>query len=154
MRVRLLAAAAAALIAALALAGRWTGPAAAPPDPQPAAAPMAPAGAELAGPGADETPRLLRDPFRYADAPLPTAAPPEPRLTPAAEPAAAPEPPVRLVGFIRQAGGARAALAIAGEVVLLRPGESAGGWTLESLDEEGARLSGPDGREEALTLPE
>jgi hypothetical protein len=61
---------------------------------------------------------------------------------------------VRLVGLVRRPGGLRAAVAIAGEVVILRPGESSGGWTLVALDEDGARLRGPDGHEEALTFPE
>ena len=69
-------------------------------------------------------------------------------------PTASPEPPVRLVGLVRQPGGLRAALAINGEIVLLRVGEEAEGWTLVALDEAQARLRGPDGHEEMVTLPE
>jgi len=156
VRLRLLVSAA-VLLAAFALAGRWTGPAAAPPDLRPAALPAAPAGPPAADPpGGDERPQRARDPFHYADEPAPQAAPRGGSLPPTLTPSAAssPEPAVRLVGLVRRPGGLRAAVAIGGEVVVLQPGESAGGWTLLALDEDGARLRGPDGREEALTLPE
>jgi len=144
------------LLAALALAGRFTGPAAAPPDLGPSASPTAPASPPAAdSPGGDEGPQPTRDPFHYADEPALRAGPrggPPPALTPSPTPS--PERAVRLVGLVRRPGGLRAAVAIAGEVVVLRPGESAGGWTLVALDEDGARLRGPDGREEALSFPE
>ena len=156
MRPRLLVSAA-VLLAAFALAGRWTGPAAAPPDLRPSASPTALASPPAADPANDEEkPRPTRDPFRYADESAPRAetrgGPPPPTLTPSATPS--PEREVRLVGLVRRPGGLRAAVVIAGEVVILRPGESSGGWTLVALDEDGARLRGPDGREEALTFPE
>lgn len=151
MRARLLAGAG-ALIAALALAGRWTGPAAAPPDPPPEPAATAVPSGERASPGDDEAPRPLRDPFHYADERDSRAASAATRFTEEPAPTAAPEPPVRLVGLVRQSGGPRAAVAIAGEVVLLRPGETAHGWTLVALDEDGARLRGPDGREEPVFI--
>lgn len=151
MRARLLAGAG-ALVAALALAGRWTGPAAAPPDPRLEPAPTAVPSGEPASPGGDEVSRPLRDPFHYADQPEPPAAPAAPRFTPEPAPTAAPEAPVRLVGLVRRRGGTRAAVAIAGEVVLLGPGDTAQGWTLVALDEDGARLRGPDGREEVVFI--
>jgi hypothetical protein len=46
-----------------------------------------------------------------------------------------------------------AALAIDGEVMLLGPGESAGGYTILAVGDEDIRLRGPDGREETLALP-
>ena len=152
MRPRLLVSAA-VLLAAFALAGRWTGPAAAPPDLRPSASPTTLASPPAADPAnGEEKPRPTRDPFHYADEPAPRTetrgGPLPPALTPS------PEREVRLVGLVRRPGGLRAAVAIAGEVVILRPGESSGGWTLVALDEDGARLRGPDGREEALTFPE
>ena len=151
MRLRLLAAAS-LVVVALALSGRCPGPAAAPPDPRPAPSSLPSPEPEPAV--AEEEPIVpSRDPFRYADEPAPTVSPEvEPRDSDGPPPE--PEPPVRLVGFLRSQGGARAAIAIAGLVVLLGPGESAEGWTLVGLDEDGARLRGPDGREEAFTLPE
>jgi hypothetical protein len=148
---------AAVLLAAFALAGRWTGPAAAPPDLRPSAFPTTLASPPAADPAnGEEKPRPTRDPFRYADEPAPRAetrgGPLPPALTPSVTPS--PEREVRLVGLVRRLDGLRAAVAIAGEVVILRPGESSGGWTLVALDEDGARLRGPDGREEALTFPE
>jgi hypothetical protein len=100
-------------------------------------------------------PRPLRDLFRYGDeapAPLPrSAVAPPPRLVP---PPLLADPVIRLVGVVRQPGGVRAAVAIQGEVVLLRRGETAEGWTLLSLGDDGVRLRGPDGHEEQLPLPE
>jgi hypothetical protein len=99
----------------------------------------------------------VRDIFRYADQPDAHVRPRPghpPRVddegdagTPSARPHA------RLVGLVRRAGRLVAALAIDGEVVLLAPGESASGYTLLAVGEEGIRLRGPDGHEEALALP-
>jgi hypothetical protein len=146
-----------ALLAALALAGRFTGPAAAPPESRPSASPTTPASSPAADPaGGDEMPGTIRDPFRYADDPAPRTAPTPARLPSTRPPSPSPpaEPAVRLVGLVRRPDGPRAAVAIAGEVVVLKRGESAGGWTLVTLDEEGARLRGPGGQEESLTFPE
>jgi hypothetical protein len=53
---------------------------------------------------------------------------------------------VRLVGLLRRGGRLRAALAIVGETVVLAPGESSGGYSVVSIDEdEGVTLRGPDG---------
>lgn len=155
MRLRALASAA-VLLAVLALAGRWTRPAAAPPERRPPVVPSTLAGPPVADHADDHGSGPTRDPFRYADDPRPRAAPavgPSPStLTPF--PTRSPEPALRLVGLVRRPDGLRAAVAIAGEVVVLKRGESAGGWTLVALDEEGARLRGPDGREESLALSE
>ncbi len=63
--------------------------------------------------------------------------------------------PVRLIGFVQQAGRMRAALVIDGETVLLAAGESALGYTLEAADEQsGARLRTPDGSDLAIAVPE
>ena len=93
----------------------------------------------------------VRNVFEYSD-----GAPPAPpaagagvaRITPppAQAPAPVPSPLVRLVGLLRRAGQTRAALAIAGETVVLAAGESAAGYTVVSIDEEeGVRLRAPDG---------
>jgi hypothetical protein len=97
----------------------------------------------------------LRDLFRYADEGTAVGHPaPAVAVTRPPAPTAAPELPVRLVGLVRQSGGLRAAIAIRGEVVLLRPGEAAEGWTLVALDEAEARLRGPDGHEETVAVPQ
>ncbi len=131
-------------------------PAAAPPERRPPVVPSTLAGPPAADPADEEGPGLTRDPFRYADDPRPRAARavgPSP-ATLASSPTPSPEPALRLVGLVRRPDGLRAAVSIAGEVVVLKRGESAGGWTLVALDEEGARLRGPDGREESLAFSE
>ena len=143
------------LLVALVLADRSDRPSAAPSEPRPSAMPPAPTfHAEPSGPPEEAAARPLRDLFRYADeAPAVRPARAATAARPPA-PAASPEPPVRLVGIVRQSGGLRAALSIRGEVVLLRPGEAADGWTLVALDEAEARFRGPDGHEETVPLPE
>jgi hypothetical protein len=157
VRVRILLSVAALL--AVYLGARLAGPSAAP---LPVAHPQPSAGAAggetgASSPAEAETSRPLRDLFRYADEPSPEAArrpvirePQAPRATPTVM---AP-PPVRLIGLVRQPGGLRVAIAVLGEIVLLRPGESAGGYTLVALDDSGVRLRGPDGQEERLDFPE
>ena len=156
VRVRILATVAALLV--VYLGARLIGPSAAPlavAHPRPAAVP---AGMEAgASPATEaETSPPLRDLFRYADEPSPQVAlrpvvrEPSPRATPTL---VAPHP-VRLIGLVRQPGGQRVAIAVLGEIALLRPGESAGGYTLVALDDAGVRLRGPDGQEERLDFPE
>lgn len=142
------------LLVALVLAGRADRPSAAPSD-GPSPTPAVPRiDAEPSASAGETTSRPLRDLFRYADeAPAVRLAPVVPVTRPPA-PTASPEPAVRLVGLVRQSGGLRAVLAIHGEVVLLRPGEAAEGWTLVAVDEAEARLRGPDGHEETVPLPE
>ena len=156
MRVRILLTVAALLV--VYLGARLTGPSAAPllvAHPQPSAG--AARGEPRASPsGEAESSRPLRDLFRYADEPShevalrPVVREPSPRSTPTL---IAPHP-VRLIGLVRQPGGLRVAVAVLGEIVLLRPGESAGGYTLVALDDAGVRLRGPDGQEERLDFPE
>ena len=89
-----------------------------------------------------------RNVFEYGDAGRP-AATPRASLAPARpapEPLPSPSPAVRLVGLVRRGGQLKAALAIAGETVLLGAGDSAAGYTVTSIDEdEGVRVRGPDG---------
>lgn len=141
------------LLVALVLAGRADRPSAAPSD-RPASPPAPRINAEPSDPAVEKAARPLRDLFRYADE-APAAVPRSvvPVTRPEA-PTATPEPPVRLVGLVRQAGGLRAVVAIHGELVLLRPGETAEGWTLIAVDEGEARFRGPDGHEETVPLPE
>ena len=57
------------------------------------------------------------------------------------------------MGVVRRDGRLRAALSIGGEIVLLAPGEAAGGVTVLAVLEDGVRLRGPDGREEVIAQP-
>lgn len=143
------------LLVALVLAGRADRPSAAPAE-RPASPPPAPrVNPEPSAPSGETADRPLRDPFRYADEATAVERAPVRRAPPTTSPPiAAPDPPVRLVGLVRQSGGLRAVLAIHGELVLLRPGEASEGWTLVAVDEAEARLRGPDGHEETLPLPE
>ena len=143
------------LLVALVLAGRSDRPSAAPSDPRPSPMLLVPAvNPEPPHPAGETAAPPLRDLFRYADEPRAERPAPAVAVARPLAPTASPEPPVRLVGIVRQSGGLRAALAIRGEVVLLRPGEAAEGWTLVTLDEAEARLRGPDGQEETVSLPE
>ena len=144
------------LLSALVLAGRSNRPSAAPSDPRPSPPPPPPPtlNAEPSGLAGETAARPLRDLFRYADEASAVRSAPAAVIPRPPAPTASPEPPVRLVGIVRQSGGLRAALAIRGEVVLLRPGEAAEGWTLVALDETEARLRGPDGHEETVPQPE
>jgi ethanolamine utilization protein EutA (predicted chaperonin) len=89
--------------------------------------------------------------FRYSD-----GARPEDVRTEAIAPAGAVSAPTanaepRLVGLVRRAGALVAALAIDGEVVLAGPGETAGGITVLSVDEDGVLFRRADGSEGRLT---
>ena len=119
--------------------------------------------ARVATPGPIEVaptsdPAPLRNVFEYSDAvpvegPVPAfEAPAVPPVETAPPPAtAAPAPLVRLVGLVRGGGQVRAALVIAGETVVLAPGESADGFAVVSIDEdEGVRVRMPDGSTLAL----
>src|SRR5207253_8691619 len=90
----------------------------------------------------------LRNVFAYSD-----SAPSRVAVAPATPSAAAravqvpsPSPVARLVGLLRRGGHLQAALVILGETVVLAPGESAGGYTVVSVDEEeGVVLRAPGG---------
>jgi hypothetical protein len=96
---------------------------------------------------------LNRDPFAFADDT--TAASREARLPPAtglAAPTPAPAlvpppvPPVRLIGFVEDERGLRAALVVLGETVVLGAGESQAGFRVLALDRDGGViLSDPAG---------
>ena len=105
-----------------------------------------------AGDTAPAIPSSLRNVFEYSEAVSRPATPVATQaLTPATPPPfAAPEPSpsplVRLVGLVRRGAQTRAALAIAGDTVVLAAGESAAGYTVVSIDEdEGVRVRMPDG---------
>lgn len=151
MRPRALAAAL-VLVALVALAlgrGRTPGPGPLPVD-RPAASPGA---ADVSAQPVD--PAGLRDVFRFADEPLARAHPESgPALREGARepvPAMAPAGP-RLVGLVRRAGRLVAAFAADGEVVLAGPGETAGGVTVISVNEDGVRIRRADGSEDTLVL--
>jgi type IV pilus biogenesis protein PilP len=90
-----------------------------------------------------------RNVFEYGDRPaavVPRAPAPATTTTPAAAPPSAPAPAaVRLVGVLRRGGALRAALAVHGEVFVLARGESAEGYTVETIDEEGVSVREPGG---------
>jgi hypothetical protein len=135
------------LLAAYLALGGWHG-AGAPPR----AVPSRPA-RHAAPPQAAEPPLPTRNPFRFAEeaAPRPLA----PAATPATPgPSAAPQrPPVRLVGFVRRGEDVVAALSINGEVVLAGRGDSVGGFSVLSIDDDvGVRLRATDGSELALAV--
>lgn len=98
-------------------------------------------------------PAPLRNVFEYAEgAPRPTplvapvaVAPMAPAMREAA-PGPSATPAVRLVGLLRRGAQLKVALAVAGETMVLAPGESAGGYTVLSIDEEeGVRVRTPEG---------
>jgi len=132
-------------------AGRGAAPAA--PTPTPAPPQTVTAAAPPRSPAMPE-----RNVFEYEreQAPFPALleplrpAPSQVPRTPDVSPKPA-EPAVRLVGFLRRAGGLEAALAIRGSVFVLAVGERAEGYLLLSADEDtGVRIEGPDGA--AFTL--
>jgi len=113
--------------------------------------PRAPAAASAPPP-----PRLLRDPFRYLDAPTARVEPvlraARPTPEPVASPSAVPEP-IRLSGFVRRGAELKAVLWVAGTTVVAAPGESAEGYRVISVDEDaGVRVRAPSG-EELLLRP-
>lgn len=75
-------------------------------------------------------------------APLPA---PPPLATPAPPPAGP-----RLVGLVRRGGALLAALALDGEVVVVKEGDRAFGYTVAAIDEDGVTLRDAAGN--ALTL--
>ncbi len=150
MKARVLAPAAVALLGAAYLTRGAGG--GAPPVVKPTASPRM--GASL-----PSSPPLLRDPFRFGGerAPAPPTGPRRatpPRVAAPIAPLSAPAPALRLVGYVRVEGRLRAALAIAGEIVVAGLGDSPAGYTVIHLDEEaGVTLRGPDGVESTLTAP-
>jgi hypothetical protein len=93
-----------------------------------------------------------RNVFEYSDGTIRTtaavtrAAAAAPRPAPLLTPPSEPPPLVRLVGLIRRGGQTRAALAVAGDTIVLAAGESASGYTVVAIDEdEGVTLRTPEG---------
>jgi len=157
------AAAGAALVLLLALLFRQGAPGASarPPDAVEREAP-APQAAFTPAPVAPPA----RDVFRYvgrdddggaAPAPFEDAAPPSPPPSLAeAAPSTAPAPDQgpRLVGILRQGGVLKAAVAIGGEVVIARAGETVDGYSVVSIDEEdGVVLRDASGTPVTLSAP-
>lgn len=99
-------------------------------------------------------PREVRDPFRFAEpAPDTPAQPGAPAPVRAVEDPPSAPPPVRLVGLVRRAAGARAVLAGPGEVALVGVGGQALGFTVIAIDDEGeVRLRDTSGLELTLAL--
>jgi hypothetical protein len=97
----------------------------------------------------------VRDVFHFEDGRSGgVGAPATPHATPTASVAAPPAAPeARLVGLVRRGPRLLAALALADEVVVLGAGDSAGGYAVLDVSEDGVRLRDPEGREETLTLP-
>jgi hypothetical protein len=109
-------------------------------------------------PGLAPEPALSRNIFEYAEAPAaPVAAaparvfrPPSPQPSVLLSPPPPPVPEVRLVGVVVRGGQRKAALYVRGEMAVLAAGETAGGYTVLSIDEDdGVRVRGPEGE---LTL--
>jgi hypothetical protein len=98
-------------------------------------------------------PRLLRDPFRYAE---PVREPPRPaafdRHEPEPQPTPTPEAAVRLSGFVRSGGRLRAVLVLGGTVGVAAAGDALDGYRVLSVDEDaGVRLKTPAGEELLLS---
>ena len=144
MNARALAAVGAALIAAFLLM-REIGGGPPPPAPSPRARAARPARAASARP-----PASTRNVFEFGPRPVAAAAPRPagtvvvPEAPVIAEPPAA-APAVRFVGLVRRGGALKAALQVHGEPVVLGKGESAGGYRVVAIDEDGVRLEAADG---------
>ena len=123
------------------LRGGGPGASARPGEAPPAAIPAPPRETPDAMPSA-------RNVFEYGDRPAAVVVP-RPRApvtTPEAAPSSAPAPAaVRLVGVVRRGGALRVALAVHGEVFVLARGESAEGYTVETIDEDGVSVREPGG---------
>ena len=93
--------------------------------------------------------------FRFADEPLPAAAPVRGRRAPRRAPPRRPRPTgPRLVGLVRRAGPPARRLPLDGEVELAGPGDTAAGVTVLSVGEDGVRVRRADGSERRSRFPE
>ena len=149
MRVRVVLLTAAAALVVLYLLRTMSGPDVADRREEPARVPRTVRGA---GETAAAIPPSLRNVFEYSDAVSRPATPVASRavttVTPPSlpPPEPSPSPLVRLVGLVRRGAQTKAALAVAGDTVVLAAGESAAGYTVVSIDEdEGVRVRTPDG---------
>jgi hypothetical protein len=109
-------------------------------------------------------PPPVRDIFQYSRAEeeetvprrvapvAPVALPAPPSLAASGLPV--PEGP-RLIGIVRQGGALKAAIAVDGEVTVVRIGDRAGAYTVLAIDEDdGVRLSDPSGATLTLAPPQ
>jgi hypothetical protein len=148
LRIRVVLLTAAAALVVMYLLGTMSGP-----DVSPRAEeqPRVPRTARGPGEAAAMIPPSLRNVFEYSDVarpvtPVASRAPVIPTLPAASVPEPSPSPLVRLVGLVHRGARTRAALALAGETVVLGAGETASGYTVVSIDEdEGVRVRTPDG---------
>ncbi len=92
---------------------------------------------------------ISRNVFEYGTRPMPEATPrpamPAVSLEPLPMAAPPPEPAVRLVGMVRRAGVTKAVLKVRGETVEVAAGETAGGYRVVGIDDDGVRLQAADG---------
>jgi len=117
--------------------------------------PAAPAAA--ASVSAPARPRPSRNLFEYVEATPPALEPAPLPLPEVVELDERPPPrlPVRLVGIVVQGGRLRAALAHAGDVLVLGPGDELSGYVVLAVDaDEGVLLRTPEGGEILLSAPE
>jgi hypothetical protein len=92
-----------------------------------------------------------RDLFRYADVAPPGTLVSVPESGPSAVPVATPSQALRLVGFVSQASGLHAALALEGRVVLASAGDTIDGYAILAIDaERGVSVRAPDGTQRLL----
>jgi len=98
-------------------------------------------------------PAGIRDVFRFADEPRPTAHRGPAAARVGGQPATPTPAGPRLVGLVRRAGRLMAAMSVDGEVELAGPGDLAAGVTVLSVGEEGVRVRRADGSEQVLALP-
>ena len=90
---------------------------------------------------------IARNIFEYAPRPAP-AATARPMPVPTFEPVpitAPPESPVRLVGLVRRGAVTKAVLQVRGRTVEVAVGESASGYRVLAVDDDGVRLQAEDG---------
>jgi hypothetical protein len=149
VRIRVVLLTAAAALVVLYLLKTMSGPDATERTEEQARVPRIPRGAAET---AASVPPSLRNVFEYSEAVTRPAAAAavrpaiSPTLPVVAAPIPSPSPLVRLVGLVHRGGRTKAALAVAGDTVVLAPGESASGYTVVSIDEDdGVRVTGPDG---------
>jgi hypothetical protein len=154
VRIRVVLLTAAAALVVLYLLRTMSGPDVADRREEPARLPRTVRGA---GEATAAIPPSLRNVFEYSDA-APRPAIPVPKAVTAASlpsvtlPEPSPSPLVRLVGLVRRGAQMKAALALAGDTVVLATGETAAGYTVVSIDEEeGVRVRTPDGGSIVLT---
>ena len=118
----------------------------------PSPAPQAPAAVARVQP-----PTPTRNLFEYGMdvPPLPPVPPPAAEEVETSSQEPTPRMPVRLVGIVVQGGQLRAALAHAGDVLVLGVGEALSGYIVLAVDaDEGVRLKTPEGDEIVLSAPE